>query len=464
MANTFVTVSVPLTPGVGAAVDVSTMGATHTIIVGGNAVGGYVILEGSQDGNVFAPALTIDLVNDPKIMSLEGAFAFLRARRVFGHGTITIAIGGEVVSGNLFSNAIDVPTPGSDGTPIDVSDYPPVKSIVLVGGYKGTIVALGSVDGTNYDPIATFRTGASEVITLTGVYSNVRLRRIGSDDGTPDVRIGGTSAIAGTGNVYEFDEDFGLTELPGHIVRQKVDDETLVFNDDGEFSVVQGSSLVQDYIETNLNYYWGGSLYDGPPPTTTSNPTAQEDTLLAWPNLFRQPGTLTILDIQWNNSPLVVGSECYVAIYDNVPGDVYPRNLLFSEFIDVQRTSATAMVIYRMLPNLVVAKNDILWLTLIYNAALGASTTAFWVFNTTFNYVGIDLPAFAPGKNQDASYPNLGLLDFPAGWAHDFAFAAPPATFPTASPRRLQSGNTTDGVWASVRFSGQYQFNQDTIP
>lgn len=470
MSNLFVDLPVPATPGTaGAAVDVSTMGAVHSFVVEGPERGS-VLIEGSQNGTDFSPIRTVNLVRDPAIMSVFGAFAYLRVKRLAGIGAITVAAGGEVVTGNVFlADPIVVPVSrGSDGPIVDISTTPPIKTVTLTGSYQGAIVVLVSNDGSTFNPVAEFNTGGAQTISFRGIYRYIRLRKVGNT-AQPIVRFGATSlAGAGGGATLTFDEDFGLTETD-FLVRGKADGTTIVFNSSGQYSVVQGSMLDGDYRLEDQGYYWGTDWIPDQQ-AGISNAIAvssQQNRIRAHPHLFRQPGVLETLDVQTLNSATSGGPFLFrIGLYDNTPGGFFPRNLLFEQEFDSERTGVSINVFYRIRPNLTVNKNDILWFAYVFDAAFAGSTGRFAMFTGTFNMTGLNPQAgIVVGKNQNPTLTDLGAgNNWGIGFSNAHVYGPMPDPFPTVGAVNMQNSPTTDGQLRLNRPIVLYTFSQDIIP
>jgi hypothetical protein len=208
MANVFLQIPVPTTPGVGAAIDVSGIGPEKSIVLSGpggalpaeSGAEGTVVLEVSQDGSHFAPYKLIDLVADPRIPSFVVVCSHVRVRRTIGFGgNVTLALGGESTSSNLFGTIL---VPGSGvGVPLDTSALGVRKTVVVSGQYVGNLIIEGSVDGgTKFDPIITCSTQNSASYVIQGIWQYMRVTRVGGVGGSPIATVGG-HPIGGAGGV-----------------------------------------------------------------------------------------------------------------------------------------------------------------------------------------------------------------------------------------------------------------------
>jgi len=200
MANTFQTLPVPVTDGLGAAVLVSGVEPDKIFLVEGALATGIVVIEGSQDGVNFVPLFTFDFLADPKPANVKFVISHVRVRRanvISGGGPLVVTMGGENRTGNLFGNPA-VPALNGIGAALDVSAHGPDKTIIVAGVFSGEIVVEGSMDGTNYTPVV-FTTGPVAA-PVTGAYQNLRVKRRIVDEtapGTPIVSVG-SSSITGT--------------------------------------------------------------------------------------------------------------------------------------------------------------------------------------------------------------------------------------------------------------------------
>lgn len=181
--NSFVNLDVPNGPGTGAASDISGLSPDISLVVGGvlNATG-EVVIEISGDGSNFAPATIIFPINNPPAKFIKLVAQFARVRRVSGQGGAFVSLGAATTSMNIFGSL--------SFTPFDSSEMGPFKTLIIAGAYPRTIVIEGSNNGTNYDAVASFNTGGSDVLTLQGTWMSMRVRP-GTDLGSVSIFIGG---------------------------------------------------------------------------------------------------------------------------------------------------------------------------------------------------------------------------------------------------------------------------------
>lgn len=148
MANQFLNLPAPASNSAGAAVDVSALGATKTVVVKGN-------------GTAFEPFVVIEATNDPSHLewtpvwqfnkpgerTFNVACAFMRAR-VTGYvqgGAPTVDVGSSDIG---TQSATLVATAGNgDGAGVDVSTLGDFTTIQVAGTYKGAVNIQVSNDG-----------------------------------------------------------------------------------------------------------------------------------------------------------------------------------------------------------------------------------------------------------------------------------------------------------------------------
>lgn len=233
--NRFIDLPVPgRANDIGSIVDVSMLSEGPTMVTSGPG-NGDVILEISCDGGAnFAPVTQSTIPNPPSKVLLSrtnrdiadpssgrptgtcGVIAqFARIRRLAGNGASTVSLGAPISTKNLFASL--------SLAPLSTSDMGPVKTICACGTYSGVVVVEGSVDGVNYDAVASFDTGHSDVRCIEGSYQSMRLRA-GPAAPTGGVSIGaGFISAASEIEVLQFDsirvvgerlEEFNTAGLP----------------------------------------------------------------------------------------------------------------------------------------------------------------------------------------------------------------------------------------------------------
>jgi len=191
MGNIFVNLPVPSANAAGAAVDVSAMGKTKTIVIGG--VGGpfkaTVNIEYATDaaGTSFAPLVTFQ--NNGGNETVNVAARWMRAvTENYQSGAINCDVGGSD-SGTLFAQ-IPSPPPGGVGAPVDISGLPLFKTVVVSDGFKGAINIQVSADGISYSEVMTFNDSGGKSASFFGAFV-----RATSSNGSPsEIFIGGAES------------------------------------------------------------------------------------------------------------------------------------------------------------------------------------------------------------------------------------------------------------------------------
>lgn len=316
--NTFFDLIVPDTANkVGPSVDVSTLSEGPTMVTSGPG-DGDVILEISCDGGVnFAPVTQSQIPNPPtKVLvsrtkrdiadlqdgrptGTSGVVAqFARIRRQAGSGASSVSLGAPIATKNLFANL--------NFAPVSTANMGPIKTICACGTYSGSAVVEGSVDGVNYDAVALFDTGHSDVRCIEGSYLKMRLRP-GSASPSGSVSVGAGFADAGSigTGVLQFDSirvvgtklsEFGTAGLPKGTVSYVGNDDfpvqssvhdyfTLVYGenlDEGETTVVNSPTFADDgaqWLRQNVvNQQFISQLFVSLDPSNSSGIANDENT------------------------------------------------------------------------------------------------------------------------------------------------------------------------------------------
>lgn len=167
--NDFVSLEVPATPATGAPSDISGISNGLSLIVQGPASSdGRIVVEISGDGTNFAPVTSISPINNPSGRFLNLAARFARIRRLSGTGPAFAALGGARGDNDFGTLSLN---------PLDTSEMGPFKTIIVSGPYTGKITVEGSVDGTNFDAIATIDTQGSGVLNIIGTWAALRIQQ-----------------------------------------------------------------------------------------------------------------------------------------------------------------------------------------------------------------------------------------------------------------------------------------------
>jgi hypothetical protein len=209
MSNVFINLPVPVAPGIGPAVVVSGIAPQKSLVLEGpggllpaeTGANGVLILESSQDGVHFAPLLTLNLLADPRVPPFAVVCSHMRIRRAAGFGgNVILGVAGESSSSNVFG-AFVVPGDGA-GVPLDTSTLGIRKTVIVIGPYSGVLVIEGSADaGATYDPVLTCDSKNSGVYVFSGIWEDMRVRRVGNTTGVPIVTVGGHPGGGGAAGV-----------------------------------------------------------------------------------------------------------------------------------------------------------------------------------------------------------------------------------------------------------------------
>lgn len=149
MANLFLNIPVPTSNAAGAPVDVSAMGKTKSLVIGGG-FNATVNVEFATDlGNGWAPLATFHQSGN---LTIDVACGFLRAvTSNYVSGAPNLDVGSDD-SGTTVANLV------SAGTAVDISALPKFKTVVVPDGWFGSIEA--SEDGVVWAEIFSFPVSA----------------------------------------------------------------------------------------------------------------------------------------------------------------------------------------------------------------------------------------------------------------------------------------------------------------
>lgn len=147
--NIFVSLPVPVSNGVGAAVDVTTMGLLKTILVTGTTFQATVTVEVSEDGVIWSPLASF---LSPDVHDVEVAACWLRVK-IDGHNGGPLPLVG-VGSTGTGTKCVSLPVPVADGVgaAVDVSTFGSFKTFIVGPSVpEDTQVTIeGSEDGVNF--------------------------------------------------------------------------------------------------------------------------------------------------------------------------------------------------------------------------------------------------------------------------------------------------------------------------
>lgn len=208
MANIFFNLPTFAANQAGTPVDVSSMGALKTVTV-------------NKTGSVFQPFVTIEVSCDAagvvwtplKTFQGAGQQTFLVACMWMRASVSNYRSGGapnvDVAGVDNSTASLDLPALAGNGSgaPVDVSALPNFKTIQVGGAFRGAVNVELSVDGNDYETVASF--SASKAFTSTFAAQFMRVSRSGVplvDPGQPQVSVAATEGTGsgGTGNAQRF--------------------------------------------------------------------------------------------------------------------------------------------------------------------------------------------------------------------------------------------------------------------
>lgn len=255
MANVFVNIPVLASNGAGAAVDVSTMGRTKSLVIGGG-FRATVNVEYATDalGTVWAPLATFHQSGN---VTIDVAAHWLRAvTSDYQSGAPNLDVG----SSDAGSSFILLPL---SGAATDVSALPLFKTVVTPPGFAGTIDV--SEDGVSWAQIFAFQNGGGMSREIVAQFARVT--------GGMDVYIGGANADGASAPAFDptrasYFEDFlnaaGLILTVAPPLNSSFEILTLPTNVDPTYNAGLGSWFLNpptnpgDAVETYLTFTVAG--------------------------------------------------------------------------------------------------------------------------------------------------------------------------------------------------------------
>jgi hypothetical protein len=195
MPNLFLDLPVPTSNADGAAVDVSSMGPTKTIAIGGT-FDATVNIEFATDaaGTDWAPAVTFHAAGH---QTVEVAAHWMRASTsAYKGGTPNAAIG----SSGTGASFVQIPAPplSGAGAPVSTINLPGFKTVVVGGPFTGSVIVEASEDGVKYFQVMTFYKGGGQSATFYGAYA--RARASGGDGSAARIWMGAADPAAAGDN------------------------------------------------------------------------------------------------------------------------------------------------------------------------------------------------------------------------------------------------------------------------
>jgi len=210
MSTSVVSVAVPTT-GEGTVVDTSSLVGEKTVVLSGTFSGIYELL-GSHNDSIFVPVLQFDSGGVEGIrLTVPGSFKSmrLRSRQAVPSSDVTCTVSGTSVTGQNSFGTLASLAAGFSGltSAVDLSTlFPPTGPEVGLcfaceGSFTGTIVVMGSLNGSNYCPIGSFTRsrvpdGAPASVEFTVLTTSEKLRYVklnvqGVLTGAVTVTVGG---------------------------------------------------------------------------------------------------------------------------------------------------------------------------------------------------------------------------------------------------------------------------------
>lgn len=205
MANIFVNLPIPATDGVGAAVDVSTLGVEKTIVVGstpgpsGEPFRCTINIEMSNAAaapaadNEWAPVATFALAGDLTIPIAAKWFRVRRSDSKTPTGTPTCDVGAND-DGVTLSSLVATAGDGS-GASVNTSTLGPYKTVVVGGAFRGNVNIEISNDNVHFSPEVSFTNPGQKSATFITEFMRV------TRDGVPTIAPGLPLITIAAGNV-----------------------------------------------------------------------------------------------------------------------------------------------------------------------------------------------------------------------------------------------------------------------
>jgi hypothetical protein len=210
VANLFFNLPIPAGDGTGAAVDVSTLGALKTFVVGEtlgpNGEGFRCSLNIEMSNAAVAPVADnewapVDTFNNPGDITIPISAKWLRVRRSDSKtpaGTATCDVGSDDSPATLA--AFTVTAGDGSGPSVNTSTLPVYKTVTVGGAFRGNVVVEVSNDGVHFAPQFSMPNGGQQSAAFTAEF--MRVSRDGVpviSPGTPIVNIA-ASNLPGTGS------------------------------------------------------------------------------------------------------------------------------------------------------------------------------------------------------------------------------------------------------------------------
>ena len=240
MANSFLALPAPAGNASGAQIDVSTLGATKTIVVEGNGSGfyePYVQIEVSND-NAFQIWTPLYRFLRPGSITITNACRYMRAttQNYVQGGAPTVNVGAEDTGATFFE--LVAPAGNGFGASVDVSAFPALKTFQVSGTFKGNLsVQISNDGGTTWSQAdgLSFRNKGG-MVTIVIIAQFMRLARSGIQAREPNpglpicdvgaaVEAGSGGGITGSGTANTMTKWTGASTIGDSSV---LDDGSLV--------------------------------------------------------------------------------------------------------------------------------------------------------------------------------------------------------------------------------------------
>jgi hypothetical protein len=218
MSNQFVNLPVPAGNGVGAAVDVSTFGASKSIVVGGNAQA-QITIEVNNDPAQLGSWSALKTVQNTGEFVVNVACRWMRVRvsnyNSYAGGAPNVDVGGTT-DGTTFQ-ALAAPAGSGVAAASNTAALGLYKTVQVGGDYRGTVIVEVSEDGNDYGQPFSFGGQSPGIQSKVIAAEFMRVRRVGVpkiDPGLPIVNVGATDTPAGTTGVDVENQGVPLANNP----------------------------------------------------------------------------------------------------------------------------------------------------------------------------------------------------------------------------------------------------------
>lgn len=196
MANVFVPLPSPAGNGVGAAVDVSTLGSPKTIIVDGTFSAAITI----EMSNQLVPTsfALVAYLDAPGEVTVPLAARHMRVRvSGYGGGAPDVRVGADQVDAG-FATLVVPPAPGP-GASVDTSAVPGLRTVQVGGTFDGSLIIEISNDGVNWVQHLSFDRPGQQTAEFVSSFMRARRTAVG---GAPTVNVAGVpQGGGGTGSI-----------------------------------------------------------------------------------------------------------------------------------------------------------------------------------------------------------------------------------------------------------------------